>query len=69
MVALIMVSPLVTASFGQGAFNQSPKTAAEAIEQLVWANRILANEAIFDYLGHISVRNPETVSAAHAAHA
>ena len=59
MVALIMVSPLVTASFGQGAFNQSPKTAAEAIEQLVWANRILANEAIFDYLGHISVRNPE----------
>jgi HCOMODA/2-hydroxy-3-carboxy-muconic semialdehyde decarboxylase len=25
----------------------------------VWANRILANEGIFDFLGHISVRNPE----------
>jgi HCOMODA/2-hydroxy-3-carboxy-muconic semialdehyde decarboxylase len=59
MVALLMVSPLVTASYGQGAFNQSPKTAAEAIDQLVWANRILANEGIFDFLGHISVRNPE----------
>jgi 3-hydroxy-2-methylpyridine-4,5-dicarboxylate 4-decarboxylase len=46
-------------SFGQSAFNPNPKTAAEAIEQLVMANRILANEGIFDYLGHVSVRNPE----------
>ncbi len=48
-------------SFGQvtGAFNPNPKTAAEAIDQLVWADRILANEGIFDFLGHISVRNPE----------
>ena len=37
----------------------SPETVQEAIEQLVWANRILANEEIFDYLGHISLRNPE----------
>jgi len=46
-------------SFGQSAFNPNPKTAEEAIEQLVMANRILANEGIFDYLGHVSVRNPE----------
>jgi HCOMODA/2-hydroxy-3-carboxy-muconic semialdehyde decarboxylase len=49
----------VETSFGQTPFNPNPKTAAEAIEQLVMANRILANEGIFDYLGHVSVRNPE----------
>jgi len=47
------------ASFGQSTFNPYPKTAAEAIEQVVMANRILSNEGIFDYLGHVSVRNPE----------
>lgn len=47
------------ASFGQSTFNPNPKTAEEAIEQVVMANRILANEGIFDYLGHVSVRNPE----------
>ena len=46
-------------SLDQGRYNPEPKTAREAIEQLVWANRILANENIFDYLGHVSVRNPE----------
>ena len=46
-------------SSGRGSDNPEPKTAGEAIEQLVWANRILANENIFDYLGHVSVRNPE----------
>jgi 3-hydroxy-2-methylpyridine-4,5-dicarboxylate 4-decarboxylase len=35
------------------------KTAAEAIDQLVMANRIIANEGIVDALGHISIRNPE----------
>jgi len=55
LVALLSAGP----SFGQGTFTLSPKTAAEAIDQLVWANRILANEGIFDFLGHISVRNPE----------
>jgi 3-hydroxy-2-methylpyridine-4,5-dicarboxylate 4-decarboxylase len=35
------------------------KTAAEAIDQLVMANRIIANEGIVDALGHISTRNPE----------
>jgi ribulose-5-phosphate 4-epimerase/fuculose-1-phosphate aldolase len=48
----------VGASFGQSAFNPYPKTVEEAIEQLVFANRILSNEGIFDYLGHVSVRNP-----------
>ncbi len=47
------------ASFGQSTFNPNPKTAERAIEQLVMANRILANEGIFDYLGHVSVRNPQ----------
>lgn len=46
-------------SLGQGTFNPNPKSAEEAIDQLVWANRILANEGIFDYLGHVSIRNPE----------
>ena len=41
------------------AYTFSPKTAREAAGQLVWPNRILANEGIFDYLGHVSVRNPE----------
>lgn len=51
------------ASFGQSTFNPNPKTAGEAIEQVVMANRILANEGIFDYLGHVSVRNPENPGA------
>jgi ribulose-5-phosphate 4-epimerase/fuculose-1-phosphate aldolase len=33
-------------------------TEQEAVEQVVKANRILSNEGIFDYLGHVSVRNP-----------
>lgn len=46
-------------SLGKGTYNISPKTVNEAQDTLVWANRILANENIVDYLGHISVRNPE----------
>jgi ribulose-5-phosphate 4-epimerase/fuculose-1-phosphate aldolase len=47
-------------SYGQSsAFTLDPKTSDEAIDQLIWANRILANEGIFDFLGHVSVRNPE----------
>jgi 3-hydroxy-2-methylpyridine-4,5-dicarboxylate 4-decarboxylase len=37
----------------------APKTAQEAIQQVVMANRILGNEAILDALGHVSLRNPE----------
>lgn len=40
-------------------FNPEPKMASEAIRDLVLANRILSYEGIFDYLGHISVRNPQ----------
>ena len=36
-----------------------PRTAREAIQQVVMANRILSNEGILDALGHVSVRNPE----------
>lgn len=35
-----------------------PRTAQEAIQQVVMANRILSNEGILDALGHVSVRNP-----------
>ena len=59
MVAFVLAFLSAGMSFGQGTFNPNPKTAQEAIDQVVWANRILANEGIFDYLGHISVRNPE----------
>lgn len=58
-VALVLLLLPLGPCFGQGAFNPHPKSAQEAVEQLVWANRILANEGIFDYLGHVSVRNPE----------
>ncbi|RJR38342.1 MAG: class II aldolase/adducin family protein [Desulfobacteraceae bacterium] len=37
----------------------SPVSAAEAIDQVVLANRILANENLLDALGHVSLRNPE----------
>jgi len=40
-------------------FNPEPKTITEAVRDLVLANRILSHEGIFDYLGHISVRNPQ----------
>ncbi len=36
-----------------------PETTEEAIQQLVMANRILANEGVLDTFGHVSVRNPE----------
>ncbi len=44
---------------GQTGYDPRAKTATEAIEQVVLANRILSIEGIFDYLGHVSVRNPE----------
>ena len=42
---------------------KTPKTITEAIEQVVMANRILANESILDALGHVSLRNPENSNA------
>ncbi|HEY3424456.1 MAG TPA: class II aldolase/adducin family protein [Negativicutes bacterium] len=36
-----------------------PESAKEAIDLCVLANRILANEGVFDAFGHVSVRNPE----------
>jgi ribulose-5-phosphate 4-epimerase/fuculose-1-phosphate aldolase len=41
------------------AFDPKAKTAKEAIAQVAMANVVLANEGIFDYLGHVSARNPE----------
>lgn len=41
------------------AFDPNAKSAREAIDYVVMANRILANEGIFDAFGHVSVRNPE----------
>ncbi len=58
-IILILLFLPASPSFGQGVYNPNPKTAQEAIDQVVWANRILANEGIFDYLGHVSERNPE----------
>ena len=40
-------------------FNPKAKSASEAMDFLVLANRILSNEGIMDYLGHVSVRNPD----------
>lgn len=58
MVGLLFFA-WVGASFAQIPYTLKPKNAEEAVDQVVWANRILANEGIFDFLGHISVRNPE----------
>ncbi|HVN23403.1 MAG TPA: class II aldolase/adducin family protein [Syntrophorhabdales bacterium] len=38
---------------------KTPKTISEAVQQVVMANRILANEGILDALGHVSLRSPE----------
>jgi ribulose-5-phosphate 4-epimerase/fuculose-1-phosphate aldolase len=40
-------------------FQGAAKSAEEAIEQCVLANRILANEEILDGFGHVGVRNPD----------
>lgn len=40
-------------------YKNVPKSADEAIELCVYANRILANEGVLDAYGHISIRNPE----------
>jgi ribulose-5-phosphate 4-epimerase/fuculose-1-phosphate aldolase len=32
---------------------------AQAVEELVWANRILVNENVLDGFGHVSVRDPQ----------
>jgi HCOMODA/2-hydroxy-3-carboxy-muconic semialdehyde decarboxylase len=59
---VVLLLTLVYASDGfsqSGAYVANPKTAQEAIDQVVWANRILANEGIFDTMGHVSARNPE----------
>jgi 3-hydroxy-2-methylpyridine-4,5-dicarboxylate 4-decarboxylase len=58
VLTTFIVLAATSMSFGQ-AYTLTPKTAEEAIDQVVWANRILANEGIFDYLGHVSMRNPE----------
>ncbi len=51
--------PLPTAAYAQEAFNSNPRSAQEAIDMLVMANRILSSEGIFDAYGHVSIRNPE----------
>jgi ribulose-5-phosphate 4-epimerase/fuculose-1-phosphate aldolase len=56
---VVCLSLLSGQVFAQGKFNPNPNTAGEAIDSLVWANRILSVEGIFDYAGHVSVRNPE----------
>jgi 3-hydroxy-2-methylpyridine-4,5-dicarboxylate 4-decarboxylase len=53
-----LLSPAARAQ-SQTGFDPKAKTAQEAIAFLVLANRILANESIFDCFGHVSVRNPE----------
>ena len=43
-------------------FQEEARNAEEAKRILVLANRILANEGVFDAFGHISVRNPENTN-------
>lgn len=37
----------------------APMTRGQAIDELVWANRILVNENVLDGFGHVTVRDPE----------
>ncbi len=55
-------SPIQTSRIAVEQTKHMPKTAQEAIQQVVMANRILGNEGILDALGHVSVRNPENVN-------
>jgi ribulose-5-phosphate 4-epimerase/fuculose-1-phosphate aldolase len=45
--------------FSLDGYKGVPGTIEEAIDQLVLANRILANEGVLDALGHVSVRHPK----------
>jgi ribulose-5-phosphate 4-epimerase/fuculose-1-phosphate aldolase len=58
-VLVVFVSLLQGSLFAQETGAPARKTANQVVEQLVMANRILALEGIFDYAGHVSVRNPE----------
>ena len=40
-------------------FQESARDPEEAKRMLVLANRVLANEGVFDAFGHISIRNPD----------
>jgi ribulose-5-phosphate 4-epimerase/fuculose-1-phosphate aldolase len=40
-------------------YKGAASTVEEAIEQVILANRILANEGVLDAFGHVSVRNPK----------
>ncbi len=59
LFATFFLFPPAVRAQSQTGFDPKAKTAQEAIEFLVLANRILANESIFDCFGHVSVRNPE----------
>jgi 3-hydroxy-2-methylpyridine-4,5-dicarboxylate 4-decarboxylase len=59
LFASLSLFPLAEKVESQTGFDPKAKSAQEAIEFLVLANRILANESIFDCFGHVSVRNPE----------
>lgn len=40
-------------------FQEEARNKEEAVRMIVLANRVLANEKVFDAYGHISIRNPE----------
>ncbi len=50
---------LIPCAFAQDAGTRSPDARAKAIDDLVVANRILADQGVLDGYGHVSVRDPE----------
>jgi HCOMODA/2-hydroxy-3-carboxy-muconic semialdehyde decarboxylase len=48
-----------TAGRGTKTREQTMSTLAEALHELVLANRILANEGVVDAFGHVSIRHPD----------
>jgi HCOMODA/2-hydroxy-3-carboxy-muconic semialdehyde decarboxylase len=61
MLTVSVCSALCAVSLAGCGFSAQTPTATESqtvVEELVFANRILANEGVLDGYGHVSVRNP-----------
>jgi ribulose-5-phosphate 4-epimerase/fuculose-1-phosphate aldolase len=62
MMSLAGIASLLTvipSALAQDAGTRSPDARAKAIDDLVIANRILADQGVLDGYGHVSVRDPE----------
>ena len=59
LAAIASLLAVVPCALGQDAGTPRPEARAKAIDDLVVANRILADQGVLDGYGHVSVRDPE----------